>query len=37
MLQRQILEVLILHGLWADNIGQNTAKRGVCPQVLILK
>jgi len=35
-LQTNIVEVLILNGLRTDDFGQNTVKRGVCLEVLIL-
>jgi hypothetical protein len=36
-LQTHFSELRILKGLRTDNFGQNLAKRGICPELRILK
>jgi hypothetical protein len=36
-LQTRFLELRILKDLRADNFGQDQAKRGICPELRILK
>jgi hypothetical protein len=36
-LQAHFADLRILKGLHTDNFGQNLAKRGICPELRILK